>query len=398
MDLKSGYPFWPIKDGIPQSYLPLRDSIEVDIAILGGGISGALTARAFARDGLRVAVIDKRQIAHGSTSASTALLQYEIDTPLSELRTMIGKEDADRAYRICGDAIATIGRIASEYDGCSFQMRPSIYLAAKERDLEFLKEELAARKGAGFDVSFLSKRTLKDEYAIDAEGAIQSELGGQVDAYSLTHSILKSLKEAGHLVFERTPVKTISTDEGVRLTTSEGHTIRAKKLIFAAGYESQQCLKEKVVTLKSSYAFVTEPMPEKSLWKDTALLWDTAEPYLYVRTTSDNRILMGGEDIVFRNAFLRDALIPWKARKLKKKFNHYVPSINVEPAYSWAGTFGETEDGLAYIGESPEWRNSYFNLGFGGNGITYSAIGAELILKTFRGEKPDDLRIFRFGR
>lgn len=399
--LTGGEKFWPIKDGIPESYLELNESIEVDVLILGAGISGALIAHFFSKAGFKVAVIDKRKIAHGSTSASTALLQYEIDVPLSELKDKIGKEKAERAYHLCADAISVIEKVALTYpDGCSFVKRPSLYLASREKDKEFLKKEFEERKKAGFDVTWVDKNTLKSEYKIDAESAIRSAVGGQVDPYMLTHSILGELKKGGHCVYERTEIDTdkIQTNKGIEAESKTGHKIRAKKLIFATGYESQEFLKENIVNLKSSYAFVTEKVTDEEIWKDNILIWDTAKPYIYARTTRDNRVMIGGADIIPRNRFLRDIQIKRKSRKLLKDFKKYMPRDDLKIAFSWTGTFGETKDGLAYIGESPEWKNCYFALGFGGNGITYSALAGIFLVKLFKGEKSKDLEIFRFGR
>ncbi len=95
---------------------------------------------------------------------------------------------------------------------------------------------------------------------------------------------------------------------------------------------------------------------------------------------------------------IRDFLIKRKGKKLLKDFKKYMPRDDLKIAFVWTGTFGETNDGLAYIGESPEWKNCYFALGFGGNGITYSALAGDFMVKLFKGEKPKDLELFKFGR
>ncbi len=66
--------------------------------------------------------------------------------------------------------------------------------------------------------------------------------------------------------------------------------------------------------------------------------------------------------------------------------------------YRWAGTFGETKDGLAYIGQIRQMPRCYFALGFGGNGITYSAIAAEIIREAMAGRQHSDAHLFRFDR
>ena len=83
MDLYSGHRYWYLKNGIVNSYLSLNRNIKTDVLIIGSGISGALSAYYLTKNGIDVTVIDKRDVASGSTCTSTSLLQYEIDTPLS---------------------------------------------------------------------------------------------------------------------------------------------------------------------------------------------------------------------------------------------------------------------------------------------------------------------------
>src|SRR5512146_1153951 len=78
---------------------PLETSIRADIAVVGAGVSGAFMAHALAKRFDKVVVVDRRAPAHGSTMASTAMLQYEIDTPLTELSEKIGPSKAARAWR-----------------------------------------------------------------------------------------------------------------------------------------------------------------------------------------------------------------------------------------------------------------------------------------------------------
>ena len=85
MKLNSGYPYSLIKNGLPHSYPKLEKNIKTDVLILGGGISGALTAHYLVQEGIDCALIDARTIGLGSTCASTSLLQYEIDTSLHQL-------------------------------------------------------------------------------------------------------------------------------------------------------------------------------------------------------------------------------------------------------------------------------------------------------------------------
>ena len=400
MDLISPAPFWPLKDGLQGIYPPLRENLSCDVVVLGGGISGALVAERLAREGLKVVVLDKRHVGAGSTSASTALLQYEIDTPLVELTKMYGQADAERAYWLCHESIDAIeGLVRSLGLEEIFQRKPSVYLASRRGDVKFLEQEGAARRAAGIEVEFIDRAEVARRFSFEREGALVSKQAAQLDCYKFTHALLARAVKQGARIFDRTTVEKHEPEEtGVRLTTDRGFVVTAGHAIFAGGYESQEFLPKKVVSLKSTYAFATEPLEEFPGWWERCLIWETAKPYMYLRTTDDGRALMGGEDDDFRNPVRRDALVDRKTAKLAKKFGEMFPQIELDVAYRWAGTFGETKDGLAYIGAVRQMPRCFFVLGFGGNGITYSAIAADIIRDELMGKMNADARLFRFDR
>jgi glycine/D-amino acid oxidase-like deaminating enzyme len=185
----------------------------------------------------------------------------------------------------------------------------------------------------------------------------------------------------------------------VTLTTADGCSVRADHVVFATGYETHAFLKRKVARLISTYAIATEPLASLSGWgEDQCLIWEHSRPYLYLRTTPDNRIILGGEDEGFRNPLRRDRLIGRKAERLMERLRELFPELAMDVAFAWAGTFGETEDGLAYVGEQEDWPSCYFALGYGGNGITFSLQSAEIIRDALLGEPHANADLFRFDR
>ena len=296
MNLRSGYPFWLAKNGLPFDYPKLEKSTRADVVVMGGGISGALMAYHLIKAGVDCLLIDGRTIGLGSTCASTALLQYEIDTPLCELKDKVGLKNAVRSYQLCAESIATLGRIAKEIKFADFELKPSLYYSAYKKDLPFLKKEFAARKEQGFEVDYLDEAAVKKKFNFDTPGAILSAVGGQTNAYSFTHSLLQAAITKGARVFDRTPVLNIEHHKNaVTLTTESGLTVKTKKLVYATGYEVVEFIDKKIVDLNSTFACTSEQFNEKEkFWKDDVLIWNTADPYLYMRSTKDSRILVGG--------------------------------------------------------------------------------------------------------
>lgn len=401
MDLRSGHPFWLVKNGLHETYPPLGESLGSDVVIIGGGITGALMAYHLAEAGIDAILLDKREIAWGSTAASTALLQYEIDEPLYRLRESYGREFADRAYHSCEDAIRKIEALVDKLGSdCDFRRKPSIYLAEDEKSLPELRREFSAREEAGFDVEWLDEEDLQRIGGIPRPAGIRSRCGAQVDAYRLAHESLAAASEMGARVFDRTAVERCDFyEDGAKIFTDRGHEVSCRQVVFATGYEVKEFLKRDIVNLNSSFAFATEPLPGPwPAWEDDALIWEMADPYLYVRSTEDRRIIVGGEDEDFRNPEARDALLKAKSEVILRKLRELLPGIEPEIAFAWAGTFGETEDGLAYIGSVPEQPLAHFALGFGGNGITYSILAAEIIRDALLGNCHEYADLFSFER
>lgn len=400
MDIRSNEPFWLVKNGIKHAYPSLRDNQECDVLIIGGGITGALMAHATIKKGYKTVLIDKREIAYGSTSATTSMLQYEIDTPLYKLKELIGEQGAIASYMACKDAIYKLESLVQEIKSeCGFEKKESVYFAGKKKDLQWLQKEYDARRQAGLNVHWIDKMGLHNAYGLAAEGGILSTDGGSVDAFCLTHDLLHFNSKRGLKVFDKTGLKKVKYEkDGIKAMVHTGAEITAKKIIYCTGYETQSMLPDKVVDLKSTYAMISEKEDKHPEICEKTLFWNTDKPYLYLRTTEDGRLLVGGEDENFKNAVKRDLLLNKKKDKLIGALKKYMPGITFIEDFCWCGTFGETKDGLPYIGAHPKFPNSYFLLGFGGNGITFSVRGADMIVDMLEGV-PDLLsHYFRFGR
>ena len=400
MKLTSSHPFWSVNNGLPVTYPSLQRNRSFDAVVIGGGITGALVAFHLAEAGVKTLVMDRREIGTGSTSVSTALLQYEVDVPLRELNKKIGPEAATRSYQLCRAAIGKLERLAIRLNiQCGFERKPSLFLARHQREIPELREEFELRRKIGFKLEFLDAKAIQSPFPFSRPAALYSQDGGQVDPHRLTHGLLAAGQKKGLEIYDRTKMARLDqTRRGVRITTENGCVISARRAVIATGFEAKELLKAGAGTLKSTYALISEPLESIPGWHQRCLIWESGSPYLYLRTTSEGRIIVGGEDEDFVNAKRRDALISQKSRTLVKKFGRLFPDLKLEVAYAWAGTFGESKDGLAYIGVHPLFPHCYFALGYGGNGITYSVIAAELIRDQYLGRPNHDAQLFRFGR
>lgn len=399
MKLRSTETYWPLKNSMNISYPSIDADCNAAILIIGSGITGALIAYKLINEGRKIILVDRRDVCNGSTAASTALLQYEVDIPLHELIKLRGKECAVDSYMNGKKAIFDLRKISDDIKSdCGFEFKKSIYYSAVQKDLPYLKNEFKSRKENGFDVNWLSKYDLK-KLGLNALAAIESKTAAVMDPYKLAQDILQYCQKKGAQIFDRTNITSIQyTKDKCVAHTENKFTITADHVIHCTGYESTESLSEKVVDLKSTYAIASESLPDLPAAFKNAIFWDTSSPYFYFRSTEDNRIIMGGGDEEFTDPKKRDKLIPKKEVFLLKQFKKRFPDLNFKLDYSWAGTFGETKDGLPYFGKPNPNKNEHYVLGFGGNGITFSAIGMNSILDSINNKPNLDLEYYRFGR
>ena len=401
MDLHSGLPYWIVKNELYDYFNPLDRDYSSEVVIIGGGITGALIAHELCKAGFECCVIDKRTLATGSSAASTALLQYEIDVPLCEMVDKVGKDNAVLAYQSCLQSILDIEHVLKEVGvDAEFEKKSSLFYAANRKGLTLLKKEYEIRRMYGLPVEFLDKDQLFDQFHFKAKGALLNRNSAQMDVYKAATGLLKYHMDHDKLkIFSPTEiVKWDQEAEGYILYTAEGFQVKCKHLVIAAGFEAGMFLPENVMKLTSTYAFISYPVPPEQLWPERCLIWETATPYLYLRTTKDNHVIVGGEDENFSNPAFRDRLLKKKVAKLEKKFKSLFPEITLLPEVTWCGTFSSTDDGLPYIGCWPGLENMYFALGYGGNGITFSMIAAQIIRNKLKGQDDRRESVFSFQR
>ena len=401
MDLHSGLPFWLVKNQLFDYFNPLEKEHKTDVAIIGSGITGALVAHELCNSGMKVSVFDKRTIGTGSTVASTAQLQYEIDIPLCKMKDIVDESLAVKAYHASLQSIKDIQKCLAETKvDADFKNVSSIWLASYQKDVKLLEKEFAIREKYQLPVTYLDEKKLWKQHHIKAPGALKNKESAQMDAYAAATGLLEYHRNKKELeLYTHTEIiKWRETKNGYELRTQDCTAIHCKYVVIAAGFEAGQFLPKEVMQLQSTYALISKPVYESQLWPEKSLIWETKEPYFYMRTTSDNRMIIGGEDEEFRDPVKRDDLLRKKIKKLERQFSKTYPHISFETEMAWCGTFSSTKDGLPYIGTWPGKKRMFFALGYGGNGITFSMIAAQMIRNELEGKKDDRAEVFGFDR
>ena len=380
---------------IPPQKLP--GNITAEVLIVGAGTTGSLVAEALTADGRRVVVFDRKPPASVSTSGSTALLLFEIDQPLTVLAKKIGHDKAARAWQRSNASMRRLTKkIKSLGIDCDYIERSALLLPGNVLGPAGLRRECEARVAIGLPSRIIERAELLRDFGIDRPCAILSGNSAEVDPVKMSRGVLNAATARGAKLFFPEEIKTLKADERrVIATTKSGRKITAQFVVLCCGFDIPKFLAVKHHSVVSTWAIATKPQPE-NLWPSRALIWEAAEPYLYVRTTREGRVLIGGEDEDHNDPARRQKRLPAKIKRLQGKFARLMPKINLEIDYAWSGAFGASDTGLPAIGNVPGMPRVCAVLGFGGNGTTYAQTAAEMISNALRGAREPDIDLFAF--
>lgn len=398
-DLRSGNPVWCAYPIPSVPHAALNRDIRADVVIVGAGISGALMAEELTDAGFAVVIVDRRAPGRGSTMATTALLQYEIDQPLTILAGKIGWDRAAAAWRrskLSVDSLAA--RTQSLNIRCDLQRRTSLYLNGDVLNAEQLQREQALRRQIGIHSDYLTRSMLRDAYQLSAQAALLSFDTYSANPASLCARYLLHAIQGGAQVYSPVEIAHVeSSARRVHLHASDGPGITTRYAVFTTGYELVKPLQNQNYKIASTWVFATSKQ-KTAVYRNFPMIWQASDPYVYLRSTRDGRVICGGADEQFSSEEERNALLSGKVKLLQSKLRRLLPHLHVDAEFAWTGSFGETPNGLPLIGAIPGMPNCFAVMAFGGNGITFSRLGAELIRGVLTGKPDPDEKLFGFRK
>lgn len=397
-DLRTGKPVWLARRRPAIETHALARDVTCDVLVVGAGISGAIVAEALTAGGLSVVIADRRGPLLGSTPASTALLQYELDTPLSHLAKQIGRDKAERIWRrsrLAVDALRERSRLLGIDADCA--SRDTLYLSGNLLSATGLRAEGEARRHVGFQNEYLSVAAVQERFGISGRSALLSFDNFAVDPVRLAAGFLNAAIARKARLYAPVEVTDIAASkDGVVAQTKGGPAIRCTKLVFATGYEMPKNVPHKGHDITSTWVIATRPQPRK-LWPGECFIWEAADPYLYIRTTADGRVICGGEDEDIEDEDARDAKLSAKTKRLEQKLGRLLPTIDPAADYAWCGSFGVSRTSAPTIGPVPRMPNCYAAMGYGGNGITFSMMAGQILAGLITGRGDSDADLFSFA-
>jgi glycine/D-amino acid oxidase-like deaminating enzyme len=389
--LRHGQPLWLDRSTLAKPQYPRhKGQLDVDVVIIGGGISGAICAYLFSDAGARVALLESNLIARGSTAASSALLMQEPDRDFADLAGRFGRSATIDIWRSLARATRDLTRtIRSLKIDCDLHVRDSVYFTLDPDRLSDLRKEFNARKGAGLPGRWLSPTALYRMTGIRALAGIATSGNAEVDPIRTCRGFLSAAVSSGAHVFERSRALRVKTVRGGVVVRTAGGAITAKVAVIATGY-SRPGFAPRVgrFRMKDTYVVATRRLPvrlRRRIAASKVMAWDTDRPYHYLRWTEDGRLLIGGEDTNHRTVRGSRKRIAKARARLCAYLSRIFPVLAEEsPAYEWEGLFAETPDGLPYIGTHSRYPRHLFALGYGGNGMTASFLAGQLLLRRYR--------------
>lgn len=397
-DLRTGRAVWKAYRHPQVQMAALRHATRAEVVVIGAGITGALVSHALTEVGIRPLILDRRDGARrGSTAASTALLQFELDTPLLKLSTLLGHSAAAQIWK-CSRAAVNELRTQANRLGISahLQTRPSLYLAGNMLDAAGLRREVRARQRLGLPSELLERKMLRRHFDINRSAAILSHGNAEADPIALATGFLQcALRRGARFYGPHEVIDLHSTRKGITVFNRGGPEVHARHVVICTGYEFPRIVPMQGNKIISTWAIATRPQVH-GVWPERALIWEASAPYLYVRSTFDNRAICGGEDEEFSESRQRDARIASKVSRLEKKLGRLFSKLDARAAYAWTGCFGTSATGSPTIGEIPGYPHCYAALGYGGNGITFSMLAASLLTAAIRGKRDPNARLFEF--
>ncbi len=366
---------WLDEVAVPK-YPLLTQNLEVEVAIVGGGIHGVLATYLLSQAGVKVCLVEQNTIGSGDTGHTTAFISHYIDADISELVETFGKKSAQRVWQSCQAAIDKLETIVrTEKIACDFERVDLVVGASNHEGWQELQTESELAQELGFELKLdaQSKAPMADH------GALIVPNQAKFHPLKFLTALLKKSAAQGALIFENTRVEEIELETPALLQTIKG-MITAQNVIAATGspINSQLMIQSKIQPFNSFViaGALAANIPE-------GLYIDTQSPYHYLRVNHGQNqatFLFGGEDKASGDPTPADESFAQLSQFLKEHIDSHATIT-----HQWGGQILNSIDGLPYIGRHPFHRNQYLGTGFGGDGMPFGTLAAmintDLILK-----------------
>ena len=360
----------------------LAGDLMVDVAVIGGGITGITAALLMGREGQRVAVLEARRVGKGETGKSTAHLTEALDVRYHTLISRFGVEGARLAAAGQREAIERIAGLCEELTiGCDFHRLPGFLTAERRAEIPELEHEARAIRQLGLHASLVAEVPLP----FATVGALRWENQAALHPRLYLQALADAFVAAGGRIAEETQVVEIDEGDPCRVITDRG-VVHAREVIVAAHVPiSNRVLLHAKLAAYRTYA-VGVALPDGAGDGAGGLFWDMADPYHYIRQQRiDGRLtlIVGGEDHKVGES--EDTTAPFDRLEayVRRRFGREVAATD----HRWSGQIVHSLDGLPYVGKNALSSRVFVAAGYGGNGITQGTLAAMVLANLAAGRK-----------
>jgi glycine/D-amino acid oxidase-like deaminating enzyme/nitrite reductase/ring-hydroxylating ferredoxin subunit len=390
-------PTQPLWMTVPLPEYPALDrDLDVDVLIVGAGVTGITTAYLLGQEGVKVALIERERVASGESSRTTAHLTHVADLRLHELVSQFGNDAARTYWHGHVAAINTIESIVEETgDAAEFVRVPGYFHCPVRRepstkDLDMLHKNAELARSLGFEATFV------DHIPHGHVPGVMFPNQAKFHPRRYFKGMLDVITQQQGQIFENTTYESVEDGE-VTTVHANGHKIRCKYLVMAThnplkgkkGVLTTTLLQTKL-HLYTTYV-IGARLPEGTL--PEALYWDTHDPYEYLRIEehADHQYaIFGGSDEKTGQESDNEQVFS----SLERRLHEVLPSASVERR--WLGQVIETDDGLPFIGDNAP--GEFIATGFAGNGYTLGTLSALMARDRYLGRSNPWFSLFAVGR
>ncbi len=378
------------------SYPQHRGTLETEVAIVGGGAIGCVTAYVFAAAGINVALFESERLAHRQAAAGTGIVMHEPEPDFHKLVAQHGVRDSRFIYQTARrgslEYIAAIKRLRID---CGLQVRDGLHVAITPEGVQRLEKEYAARRAAALDAAALKGSVLFKKTGINGFGLIAHD-NASVDPYRATLGFAKAAAARRAKIFERSPVTRIRAKRrNVEITTAGG-VVTAQSVVLASGYPTDDFKPLRRRFTKCDSYIVLTPELGAAMRRDMTppdlIIRDTAAPDHWLHWIG-NRVLFSGADQATLPDRMKERAIVQRTGQLMYELSVMRPSISgVMPEYAWDIEYSRTIDGVPYFGPHRNYPRHLFAFGGGPSGLGLSFAAARILLRSYQDgtEKADE--------
>ncbi|MDQ3555196.1 MAG: FAD-dependent oxidoreductase [Gemmatimonadota bacterium] len=363
----------------PQSHFPaLHENLRADVCVVGAGLAGMTVAYLLAKAGKRVVVLEKDAVGAGETGQTTAHLSSALDDYFHELERMHGERGSRLAYESHQAAIERIGEISREEGiDCDYVRLDGYTFLAPGDTVDTLDREREAAHRAGFTDVERVERVPIDSF--DSGPALRFPRQGRFHPLDYLTGLARAIHRLDGRIFTGTLVNEFHGGAEAHVRTESGFTVHADALVVATNSPAND--RFAIHTKQAPYRTfaIGARVPTGSV--PDLLLYDTAEPYRYVRLQrvrgeggERELLIVGGED--HKTGQADDAEMRFSRLEAWARARFPVEEVEMR----WSGQWMDPVDGLAFIGRNPaDSDNVYIITGDSGHGMTHATLGAMLV-------------------